>query len=731
MRPPIAPLGGNGGTERQATRKKSGRSISLSSTAIPMRLPLSVLLLSCSLSLSATTYYVSANGNDLYTGTSATTPWKTVSRLRTASFTSGDQVLFRRGDTWREELDVPASSLTVGAYGTGARPILTGANLISSGWASAGTNVWSVSLSIAPSQVWFGGALGSKMTAVSALKGLNQWIYSGNKLYVYSATNPSSAQVEASQRDFALAMDYTSNVNVNSLHLSKGNSFTVFVGSNVGGTQTFQDVVWDGSPGEGLMVLGGFVRITGSIGHDNQYGLGVYGGGGLTLSNSILSGNTDTALWIAGTTGPSSIDSSTISGNSILNNLAPTIENDSQSLIASNSILLPNPYLASTSSFLGLTDNGTNVQKSPVFTARATPMIVVPYIDDYSNMAVAQAVAATAKSYGFHLTWALNTARINAQDWPTIAQFPAQGHELAAHTRTHSDLAYLKVFTISYTGTATSAKLTINIPSKKIQTFLNGSATPDINYTIPDYYPAAYLCNDISAIPGYSCSMTPVQSWWTAAFSSQTYFNPLNFADVSLVDIKTPYVVSADASRYYSYELQGAKTDIETNVPGYKVRTMATPYSSSSNQVENLIRDAGFEMNRNVMNDTPQEPSSYQLSHLDIFNVSSLLPSYVNLSNPKLSVDALVEAIGAGGGIYAFYSHGYDEFSLAQWDSFFAELKAIGATCMTASEATTYIKSHGTLVQDGTNRFWNSSIVPSPNYVPSATSPAQGAHILQ
>ena len=225
--------------------------------------------------------------------------------------------------------------------------------------------------------------------------------------------------------------------------------------------------------------------------------------------------------------------------------------------------------------------------------------------------------------------------------------------------------------------------------------------------------------------------MTPTQSWWTSPYSTQTYFNPLNLADVNLVNIKTPYAAVADPSRYYAYEIQGAKADIEANVPGYTVRTMATPYSSSSWQVENLIRDAGFEMNRNVMNDTPQISSSYLLSHLDLFNVSSLIASDLNPSNQTVSVDSLVEAIGAGGGVYAFYSHGYDEFSLAQWDSFFAELKAIGATCMTASEAVTYIKSHGTLVQDGTNRFWNSTIVPAPNYVPSATSPAQGAHILQ
>ena len=695
-----------------------------------MRTSTLLLFLFSGISMRATTYYVSAAGNDLYTGTSQQAPWKTVARIRNNAWNTGDQILFRRGDTWHEELIVPASGITLGSYGTGARPTLTGTDIISTGWTSTGTNTWTAALAISPRQVWFKGALGAKVASAVALQGVNQWFYANGQLYVYATSDPSLADVEASQRDFALGMDYVSNVTIQSLHFSRGNAYSAFVGSNTGGVQTFQDVVWDGSPAEGLIVLGGATSIVNSVGHDNMYGIGVYGGSGISISGSILSGNTDTAFWLAGTTGPSTITSSTISGNAVLNNWTPIIENDGPSLTVSNSVLLPNPYVPNTWNFIGLTEDGTNVRQSPMFTARATPMIVIPYIDDYSNMAVAQAVAGVAQSYGFHLTWALDTARVNAQDWSAIAAFQAQGNELAAHTRTHSDMAYLGVFTIQYTGTASSAKMSIDIASRKIQTFINGSAYPEINYTIPDYYPAAYLCNDISTVPGYSCSMTPTQSWWTASYSSQTYLNPLTFADVTMVDITTPYVVMADASRYYAYELQGSKADIEANVPGYKVTTFATPYSSSNDGVDSLIRDAGFQLNRNVMNAIPQVSSSYLLSHLNVFNVASLTPTYIT-SDPKISVDALVEALGASGGIFAFYSHGYNEFSLAQWDTFFAELKAVGATCMTATEALSYVKANGTLVQDGTGKYWNSVIVPNPNYTPTTTSPSQGAHITQ
>ena len=53
----------------------------------------------------------------------------------------GDSVLFRKGQTWREQLTVPSSGsagnpITFGAYGSGAKPIISGADVIT-GWTQA------------------------------------------------------------------------------------------------------------------------------------------------------------------------------------------------------------------------------------------------------------------------------------------------------------------------------------------------------------------------------------------------------------------------------------------------------------------------------------------------------------------------------------------------------------------------------------------------------------------
>lgn len=82
-----------------------------------------------------TTYYVAANGDDLANGTSASTPWRTLSKVSSTTFGPGDQILFRAGDTFPGVLTPRGSGssstrLVFGRYGSGARPILQGAGAV-------------------------------------------------------------------------------------------------------------------------------------------------------------------------------------------------------------------------------------------------------------------------------------------------------------------------------------------------------------------------------------------------------------------------------------------------------------------------------------------------------------------------------------------------------------------------------------------------------------------------
>lgn len=70
-------------------------------------------------------YYVSADGNDANDGKTPETAWQTINKVRNTSLSSGDAVLFRRGDMFRGKI-TGQRGVTYSAYGSGAKPIING-----------------------------------------------------------------------------------------------------------------------------------------------------------------------------------------------------------------------------------------------------------------------------------------------------------------------------------------------------------------------------------------------------------------------------------------------------------------------------------------------------------------------------------------------------------------------------------------------------------------------------
>lgn len=81
--------------------------------------------------LQAADYYIDPTGNDSNSGTSAATAWQSLSKVNGTIFQPGDNVLFKRGGTWVGTLSPQGSGnstsqITLGAYGTGAKPLING-----------------------------------------------------------------------------------------------------------------------------------------------------------------------------------------------------------------------------------------------------------------------------------------------------------------------------------------------------------------------------------------------------------------------------------------------------------------------------------------------------------------------------------------------------------------------------------------------------------------------------
>lgn len=79
-----------------------------------------------------TSYYIdNVNGNDNNDGKSQATAWKTLGKVNSVTFAAGNQILFKAGGSWSNQLHplgsgASGSPIIVSSYGSGPRPLIQG-----------------------------------------------------------------------------------------------------------------------------------------------------------------------------------------------------------------------------------------------------------------------------------------------------------------------------------------------------------------------------------------------------------------------------------------------------------------------------------------------------------------------------------------------------------------------------------------------------------------------------
>lgn len=174
------------------------------------------------------TYFVDAtSGNDTNSGFSPETPWKTIAKVNSSGFNPGDQILFKRGEAWREKLVVPSSGssnnpIVFSAYGSGNKPTIVGSDAITI-WTNIGGNVWDATVTTQPGVVWFNGTSGIKETAKTNLNASTEWFWAGNVLSVYSAISPTN--IEAASRGSSIIASGHSYLKCSNFNLIRSGNF--------------------------------------------------------------------------------------------------------------------------------------------------------------------------------------------------------------------------------------------------------------------------------------------------------------------------------------------------------------------------------------------------------------------------------------------------------------------------------------------------------------------------
>ena len=173
----------------------------------------SLITLGClaSLPAMAADYYVSAAGSDTNAGTSAA-PWQTIAKVNSATLAAGDNIHFRCGDTWRGTL-VPQKSgsatakVTYTSYGTGAKPVISGAEVITGAWTphTGGTaNTYVTPLATQTMMVTRNDTYIKKGGSINTLA-VNQYRWEAGMLYINIGADPTSSLIEVGQRSHAVS----------------------------------------------------------------------------------------------------------------------------------------------------------------------------------------------------------------------------------------------------------------------------------------------------------------------------------------------------------------------------------------------------------------------------------------------------------------------------------------------------------------------------------------------
>ena len=76
-------------------------------------------------------FYVDATGgNDANSGRSPADAWQTIGKANAGGLRAGDRCLFKRGEVWTGTRITAISGVTYGTYGSGAKPVIDGDNLV-------------------------------------------------------------------------------------------------------------------------------------------------------------------------------------------------------------------------------------------------------------------------------------------------------------------------------------------------------------------------------------------------------------------------------------------------------------------------------------------------------------------------------------------------------------------------------------------------------------------------
>lgn len=192
-----------------------------------------ILFLAAGQAIAVNRYFDATLGNDSNTGTQAS-PYKTITKLNTlfASMSNGDSVLFKRGETFYGEIVCNHSYIKFGAYGTGAKPIISGFYTVPA-WTNISGNIWESTAAVSTlttcNIISIGGV--NYSMARQPKTGYYTIATTNGSTTITDATNISTSKITANIGAYAVIRELMYEVNNRLITNVSGNTITFASGS--------------------------------------------------------------------------------------------------------------------------------------------------------------------------------------------------------------------------------------------------------------------------------------------------------------------------------------------------------------------------------------------------------------------------------------------------------------------------------------------------------------------
>jgi len=610
----------------------------------------------------ATTYYVSSStGNDANAGTSISVPWKTIAHVNGQTFQPGDSILFKRGDVWNESL-APGSSgslgnpITFDAYGSGAAPNLTGYYAVpSTAWVLVTGNAWKAAVPATYTAInfcLFGSVWGQKVAAVSSnLTAAGDFYLANGYLYVFASGNPANFYNEAI---VPMALSNVPVINVNGqswltfqhflvnwfdqygVYVQGASDHLVFANMEADsmipqGTQPLGFYVDESAPGPGD------IKIYNSEAHLNYDAFRFDGAAtSITMVNDKAYANRDGAL----------VDNTGVVTYSYCHFYASSLAVAGSTDVEWTSGDGPTAGAGNIAA-----DTAPAVQVYQRYPAEITLTVddsgMTPGADTYYQNTVLPVADAAGVPVGAAITVGYS-ATIN----PIISEIQGwinAGRDVTSHSISHTYYTNTDALDIQYTGTGSSATLSI---SGKTLTITVTGASDSVSYNLAQGQAEGTISGlqqALAATGKYTTSyFTPCQGPYGTGCSAYTAKALLaqDLADVSGQDVRSAvYHLQLDVTRLTTDEITLSRQWMTTNLTGLPATPVYVyPGGYETTAMQGIAEGVPYQGARGAL----KEDLGVKDTYADGFNVQNITsfgvnPSWMGL--PPASLNQKIQAL--------------------------------------------------------------------------------------